>query len=89
MSDVVAELDEAAGIPVTGAIAAGRGAVSGIAVSPDGARLMTTHYGDDSVSLIDTANGAVALTVIDVDEPFAVAMVSREPCLRQQRVGGA
>ena len=35
---------------------------------------MVTHYGDDSVSLIDTANGARAQTVVDVDEPFAVAM---------------
>jgi YVTN family beta-propeller protein len=55
-------------------IATQRGAVSGIAVSPDGARLMVTHHGDDSFSLIDTANCAVAQTVIDVDEPFAIAM---------------
>jgi len=35
---------------------------------------MTTHFGDDSVSLIDTAKGAVALTVVDIEESFAVAM---------------
>jgi YVTN family beta-propeller protein len=68
------EMDGAPGFTVTGEIAVERGAVSGIAVSPDGALLMVTHSGDDSFSLIDTANGAVAQTVIDVDEPFAVAM---------------
>jgi DNA-binding beta-propeller fold protein YncE len=59
---------------MAGEINAGRGAVSGMAVSPGGDVLMTTHYGDDSVSLIDTAKGAVALTVADVEESFAVAM---------------
>jgi YVTN family beta-propeller protein len=48
--------------------------VSGIAVSPDGTRLMVTHCGDDSVSLIDTRAGAVAQIVVDVDAPFAVAL---------------
>jgi DNA-binding beta-propeller fold protein YncE len=59
---------------MAGEINAGRGAVSGMAISPDGDVLMTTHYGDDSVSLIDTAKGAVAVTVIDVEETFAVAL---------------
>jgi DNA-binding beta-propeller fold protein YncE len=58
---------------MAGEINAGRGAVSGMAISPDGDVLMTTHYGDDSVSLIDTAKGAVAVTVLDVEETFAVA----------------
>ena len=49
------------------------GAVSAIAVSPDGSRLMVTHYGDDTVSLIDTGRHVVAQTVVDIDEPFAVA----------------
>lgn len=62
-------------------IAAQRGAVSGIAVSPDGARLLATHYGDDSFSVINVGDGAVAHTVIDVDEPFAVA-VSDTPQIR-------
>jgi YVTN family beta-propeller protein len=68
------EIGAARGFTVVAEIAVQRGAVSGIAVSPDGAHLMTTHYGDDSVSLIDTANCAVAQTVIDIDEPFAIAM---------------
>ena len=74
MSDVVLEQDAAPDFTVADVIDAQRGAVSGMAVSPDGARLVVTHYGDDSVSLIDTANGAAALTVVDVDEAFAVAM---------------
>src|ERR1700759_214536 len=59
---------------MAGEINGGRGAVSGMAISPDGDVLMTTHYGDDSVSLIDTAKGAGALTVIGVEETFAVAL---------------
>lgn len=74
MSDVAPELNEAKGFSAIGAINAGRGAVSGIAVSSDGARLTVTHYGDDSVSLVHTADGVAALTVTDVDEPTAVAM---------------
>jgi DNA-binding beta-propeller fold protein YncE len=73
VSDVVSGQDVAPGFMITGEINAGR-PVTGMAVSPDGAMLMLTHYGDDSVSLIDTANGAVALTVADVEEAFAVAM---------------
>jgi DNA-binding beta-propeller fold protein YncE len=59
---------------MAGEIRAGRGAVSGMAVSPDGVWVMLTHYGDGSVSLVNTAQGAVALTVVDVDESYAVAM---------------
>lgn len=64
----------APGFSVTGEIDVQRGAVSGLAVSPDGALLAVTHRGDDSFSLIETANGAVAETVIDIDEPFALAI---------------
>jgi YVTN family beta-propeller protein len=68
------EVEAAPGFTKVAEIAIEGGVVSGIAVSPDGARLMVTHYGDDSFSLIDTANCAVAQTVIDIDEPFAIAM---------------
>jgi DNA-binding beta-propeller fold protein YncE len=74
VSDVVSDLNEAAGFAVIGAIAAGRGAVSGMAISTDGAVLTVTHYGEDSVSLINTADGAARLTVTEVDEPAGVAM---------------
>ncbi|WIM90078.1 YncE family protein [Candidatus Mycobacterium wuenschmannii] len=74
MSESVPALNKADGFTVTGAIAAGRGAVSGMAVSADGGLLTVTHYGDDSVSLIDTTDATARLTVTDVDEPTAVAM---------------
>lgn len=77
MSDVAPELNEAEGFTAVREIAIGRGAVTGIAVSSDGALLTVTHHGDDSVSLIDPTSGAVRLTVTDVDEPFAVAMSGR------------
>jgi YVTN family beta-propeller protein len=64
----------APGFTVTGEIAGKLGAVSGLAISPNGGLLMATHYGDDSFSVIDTDSEAVAQTVTDVDEPFAVAM---------------
>jgi YVTN family beta-propeller protein len=62
------------GFTVEAEIVLQRGAVSGIAVSADGARLLVTHYGDDTVSLIDTGQSAVAQTVVDIEEPFAVAV---------------
>jgi DNA-binding beta-propeller fold protein YncE len=74
VSDVVPELDEAKGFTIVREIAVGRGAVTGIAVSPDGGTLTVTHHGDDSVSLITTSGGAATLTVTEVDEPLAVAM---------------
>ncbi|HEY1841084.1 MAG TPA: YncE family protein [Mycobacterium sp.] len=74
MSDVIPGLDRPPGFAVADEIAAKHGAVSGMAISPDGAMLTLTHYGDDSFSLIDTRSGAVALTVVDVDESSAVAM---------------
>ena len=64
----------APGFAVVDKIPVQHGAVSGIAVSPDGMRLLVTHYGDSSFSLIDASNSAVAQTVVDVDEPFAVAV---------------
>jgi DNA-binding beta-propeller fold protein YncE len=65
-----------AGFAVQAEIVVPQGAVSGIAVSADGSRLMVTHYGDDSVAVIDTGRGAVAHTVVDIDEPFVVASAS-------------
>ena len=52
------------------------GPISGIAISPDGSRLMVTNYGDNSVSVIDTDTCRVVETVAGVDEPFAIAMSS-------------
>jgi YVTN family beta-propeller protein len=79
--EALAENGIAPGFTVVAEIAVQCGAVSGIAVSPDGTWLMVTHHGDDSFSLIDTANTAVVQTVIDIDEPFAIA-VSETPAGR-------
>jgi DNA-binding beta-propeller fold protein YncE len=68
------EIGIAPGFTVTAEIAVQRGAISGIAVSPDGTLLTVTHYGDDSFSFIDTVSSAVAQTVVDIAEPFAVAV---------------
>jgi len=72
------EIGIAPGFTATAEIAVQRGAISGIAVSPDGTLLTVTHYGDDSFSFIDTVSSAVAQTVVDIAEPFAVA-VSETP----------
>jgi YVTN family beta-propeller protein len=68
------EVGIAPGFTVTAEIAVQRGAISGIAASPDGTRLIVTHCGDDSFSFIDTVSSAVAQTVVDIDEPFAIAV---------------
>jgi DNA-binding beta-propeller fold protein YncE len=72
--DASREIDAAPGFNEIAEITTEGAAISGIAVSADGALLTIAHYGDDCFSLIDTANCAVVQTVIDVDEPFAVAM---------------
>lgn len=77
MGESVHGPNEARQFTVTDEIATRRGAVTGIAVSPDGRVLTVAHHGDASISLIDTATGVARLTVIDVDEPLAVAMSGR------------
>lgn len=52
----------------------GRGPIGGLAVTADGSRLLATNYGDDTVSVIDTASGTVVATVFHADEPFSVAV---------------
>ncbi len=56
-----------------GAAQNGRGPISGMAVSPDGSRLMVANYGHDSVSVFDTEACAVVETIAGLDEPFAIA----------------
>lgn len=68
------EVGTAPGFSVIDEIAVQHGAIGGIAVSADGGRLLVTHYGDDTVSLIDTGDRPVARTVVDTGEPFAVAL---------------
>ncbi|MEO6792203.1 MAG: YncE family protein [Mycobacterium sp.] len=49
-----------------------RGPIGGLAVSADGTRLLATNYGDDTVSIIDTASCTVVSTVFRADEPFSI-----------------
>jgi DNA-binding beta-propeller fold protein YncE len=72
--DGLVEVGVAPGFSVVAEIPVQHGAVSGIAVSPDGARLIVTHYGDSSVSLIDTSDHPVAQTAVYADEPFAITI---------------
>lgn len=70
--------DTAPGIPVVVKIPVRNGPIGGIAASPDGSRLLVTHYGRDTVSVIDTATGRVVQTIAGVNEPFAIAMGGRQ-----------
>ncbi|OBF81937.1 hypothetical protein A5791_05040 [Mycobacterium sp. 852002-51163_SCH5372311] len=54
------------------------GPISGIAVSPDGRRLMVTHYGHNNVSVIHTGSHRVVQTVDGVDEPYAIVVDSQD-----------
>ncbi len=53
------------------------GAVTGLAVSRDGAHLIAAHYGENAVSLIDTATLGITATVAGIDEPYEVAAADR------------
>jgi len=52
------------------------GAVSGIAVTSDGGKLMVTHHADDSVSWLDTDTCTCSRTVVGISEPFAIAIAA-------------
>ena len=64
-------------VTVTGAVAAGHGPISDMAVSRDGRCLVAAHYGADVVSIVDTATLSVTATVTGVAEPYAVAVADR------------
>jgi len=75
----VLEIGAAPGFPIVVEVAVHNGPISGIATSSDGARLLVTNYGRDSVSVIDTDTCRVVETVADLNEPFAIAMGSKDP----------
>ena len=56
-------------------LTAGHGPVSDIAVSPNGRHLVTAHYGNDVVCVIDTARFAVTATIDNLSEPYAAVIV--------------
>lgn len=53
------------------------GAVTDLAVSRDGRHLVAAHYGEDAVSIVDTATLEVAATVSGIAEPYAVVAADR------------
>lgn len=59
--------------PVAVQIPVNYGPISGMAVSPDGRRLLVANHGGDSVSVIDTAAYRVVQTIAGLEEPFAIA----------------
>lgn len=73
VDDVAATGPANPGARIVDTVAVKRGPIGGLAVSADGARLMTTNYGDDTISIIDTASGTVVSTVFRADEPFSIA----------------
>ncbi|MGO9924848.1 MAG: YncE family protein [Mycobacterium sp.] len=72
------ELGAEPGSPIVVEIAVNNGPISGIAANPDGTRLMVTNYGRNSVSVIDTGTCRVTETISGLNEPFAIAMGSRD-----------
>ena len=56
-----------------GSIALGRGPIADIAVGPDGATIVVTNSGDDSVSVLSARTGEVETVTPVAGEPFAVA----------------
>jgi YVTN family beta-propeller protein len=56
-----------------GSIAVGRGPIADIAVDPDGATIVATNSGDDSVSVLDARTLGVETVAPVAGEPFAVA----------------
>lgn len=64
-------------VTVAGAVAAGHGPISDMAVSPDGRCLVAAHYGADVVSIVDTATLSVTASVTGVAEPYSVVVADR------------
>ena len=71
------ELIAAPALAVVGAIAAGHGPISDMAVSADGSRLVAAHFGADVVSVVDSATMSVAAAITDVPEPCRVTVADR------------
>ncbi|KZS49979.1 hypothetical protein A4G26_04140 [Mycobacterium kansasii] len=60
-------------LPTAVEIRVRNGPIAGMAMNPDGSRLLVTNYSDHSVSVIDTDSCRVVETIAGVNEPFAIA----------------
>jgi DNA-binding beta-propeller fold protein YncE len=76
--DILCNVGTTPGFSVVAEIPMRHGAVSGVAVSADGTRVMATHYGDNSVSLIDAFDRPGARTAIHTGEPFAIGIAGAD-----------
>ncbi|MGV1088027.1 MAG: YncE family protein [Mycobacterium sp.] len=63
--------------PAEGVLSALPGAVTDMAVTPDGRNLVAAHYGDDAVSVVDIATLTVSAVIDDIAEPYAVVASDR------------
>ncbi|WP_313673117.1 hypothetical protein [Mycolicibacterium sp.] len=63
--------------PAAGVVSGLIGAVTDLALTRDGRQLVAAHYGDDAVSVIDTATLTITATVGDIAEPYAVVVADR------------
>ena len=73
MDDVPAKRLANSAARVADSVKLDRGPIGGIAVTADGRRLLATNYGDDTVSIIDTATCKIVSTVFQANEPFSIA----------------
>jgi len=64
-------------LPAEGVLSGLPGAITDMAVSPDGRHLVAAHYGEDAVSVIDVATLTVTSTASEVAEPYALATADR------------
>ena len=68
-----ADVQPVAEARLLGSIAVGRGPIADIAVDPDGATIVATNSGDDSVSVLNARTLGVETVAPVAGEPFAVA----------------
>lgn len=74
-SHVTGRGDTPPGFSCVGEVGVHQGPVGGIAVSPDGNRVMVTNSGNDSISSIDyRGHEPFVRTITGIDEPFALAI---------------
>lgn len=63
--------------PAEGVLSGLPGPVTDMTVSRDGRWLVAAHFGDDAISVVDTADLTVHATLAGVAEPYALAVADR------------